>query len=87
MTTLHKFSEDAMKTSTDPSEPPNVISAKSLDGNFAMCAPLQTTGANQPYVVIQEESGWRLEPTMEFQICENGELRRYRFFAQRTGVA
>jgi hypothetical protein len=87
MKSLHKFTEDAQKQSDNPAEPPNSISAKSLDMNFAMCAPMQSTGANQPYIVIQEESGWRLEPALEFQICENGELRRFRFFAQRVGAA
>jgi len=87
MTKLHKFVDDAKKTSTDPGQPPNVISAKALDGNFAMCAPMPTTGPNQPYTVIQEESGWKLEPTLEFMVCENGEPRRYRFFAQKVGAA
>jgi hypothetical protein len=85
MSVLHKFTEDARKTSADPAQPPNVISAKDLDGNFTACSPLPATGANQPYKVLQEKDGWKLEPTLDFLICENGQPRRYRFFAQKVG--
>lgn len=83
---LHKFVDDARASSTDPNKPPNSISAKALDGNFAACQPLQNTGTNAPYTVRQTPDGWQLEPAVEFLVCENGQPRRFRFFAQRVGA-
>jgi len=84
MSVLHKFTQDAKQASTDPAQPPNSISAKALDGNFMACSPMLPSGTNQPYKVLQEKEGWRLEPTIDFLICENGRPRRYRFFAMRV---
>lgn len=82
---LHKFVEDARKTSEDPNSPPNSISARALDDNFAACLPLSAAGNNSPYKVNAQKGGWRLEPTVEFDVCENGAPVKYRFMAQRSG--
>lgn len=82
---MHKFSEDARKTSTSPGSAPNAISAGALDKNFRACLPLESTGNNMPYIVVADDSGWTLEGTFIFDVCENGQPRPYRFFAQRVG--
>lgn len=82
---MHKFSEDARKTSTSPGSAPNAISAGALDKNFRACLPLESTGNNMPYIVVADDSGWTLEGALVFDVCENGQPRRYRFFAQRVG--
>jgi hypothetical protein len=82
---LHKFADDAKKSSDKPNEPPNCISAKALDDNFAACVPVAHTGENAPYIVIQDKDGWRLDPTVDFDVCENGVLKKFRFFAMRVG--
>jgi hypothetical protein len=83
---LHKFADDARKSSDKPLAPPNAISAKALDGNFTACSPLKATGPNRPYIVRQTKDGWELDPTVDFLICENGQPRRYRFFAQKVAT-
>ena len=80
---MHSFAEDAKKESKDPNKPPNAISGKALDGNFRWCLPADLDGDNQPYKVVKESEGWKLEPTVVFDVCENGQPRRYRFFAAR----
>jgi len=82
---MHKFSEDAKKTSNKPGAPPNAISAGALDKNFRACLPVESTGTNEPYRVVADGDGWKLEGTYVFAVCENGQPRRYRFFAQRLG--
>lgn len=82
---MHSFAEDARKTSSEPGRAPNAISAGSLDKNFRACLPLDSTGNNEPYKVVADESGWKLQGTFIFDVCENGQPRRYRFFAQRIG--
>jgi hypothetical protein len=82
---IHKFAEDARKTSRDPSQPPNAISTGALDKNFRACLPVESTGNNEPYKVIADDAGWRLEGALVFDVCENGQPRRYRFFAQKVG--
>lgn len=81
---LHKFSEDAKKSSDQPNEPPNAISARALDDNFASCLPMDIAGNNSPYRVIAQSGGWRLEPAVEFDVCENGVAVKYRFMAARS---
>jgi hypothetical protein len=83
---LHKFSEDARKTSTDPRQPPNAISAGALDKNFRACLPLETTGNNDPYKIMADENGWRLDGAVVFDVCENGTPRQFLFFARRVGA-
>jgi hypothetical protein len=80
---MHSFAKDAQKDNKDPNKPPNVISGGSLDDNFRWCLPAELDGDNQPYKVTSESDGWRLEPTMVFDVCENGQPRRIRFFACR----
>lgn len=82
---MHKFSEDARKTSRQPGSPPNAISAGALDKNFRACLPLESTGDNMPYTVVADGDGWKLEGALVFDVCENGQPRRYRFFAQKIG--
>jgi hypothetical protein len=82
---LHKFSDDARKSSKDPSQAPNAISAGALDKNFRACLPLETTGNNEPYKVIADENGWRLDGTLVFDVCENGQPRKFVFFARKIG--
>jgi hypothetical protein len=82
MAILHKFADDARKASERPNDPPNAISAKALDGNFKACSPIAMTGQNQPYKVMDSKDGWRLDPLVDFLVCENGQPKRYRFMAQ-----
>lgn len=82
---LHSFSEDARRGGGDPGRPPHAISAGALDKNFRACLPVDGTGTNEPYRVVADGNGWRLEGTFVFDVCENGQPRRYRFFAQRLG--
>jgi hypothetical protein len=82
---MHKFSEDARKSSREPGEPPNAISAGALDKNFRACLPVESTGTNDPYKVVADADGWKLEGMLIFDVCENGQPRRYRFFAQKIG--
>jgi hypothetical protein len=81
---MHKFREDARRSSRDPNQPPNVLRADKLDTNFKACLPVEETGSNAPYKVLADEHGWRLEPALLFDVCENGKLMRYRFMAQRV---
>jgi hypothetical protein len=83
---MHSFASDARKASNNPSQPPNAISGGALDKNFRSCLPLESTGSNEPYKVIADENGWRLDGTMVFDVCENGQPRKYRFFAQKIGA-
>lgn len=74
-----------MRSSDDPKQPPNVISAKALDANFTACQPLQnTSGNNLPYTAITGKDGWRLSGAFLFDVCENGTAVQYRFFAERA---
>lgn len=77
---LHKFVEDAKR---DPKQP---LHAGALDKNFRAVNPLQQEGNNAPYKVTQDESGWKLEPTLVFDVCENGKLVKYHFFGKRVSV-
>lgn len=80
------FADDASKQSTDPNKPPNSISAKKLDGNFAICSPLEnSSGNNRSYVVKQSKDGWILEPEFVFDVCENGQAVRYQLMGRRFG--
>jgi hypothetical protein len=82
---LHRFKDDAKKSSKDPNQPPNCIRASDLDKNFQACYPLEkSTGSNLPYKAITGESGWRLEGVALFDVCENGVATQYRFFAERV---
>jgi hypothetical protein len=45
---------------------------------------VQGTGSNQPYKVKADGNGWLLEGMAVFDVCENGQPRQFRFFAQRV---
>ena len=81
---MHSFTKDAQKSSTNAKEPPNVLRADKLDRNFEACLPKEMTGNNQPYKVKADEDGWKLEPELEIDVCENGQLKRYKFIGQKV---
>lgn len=81
---MHSFSRDAQKSSRDPTQPPNVIRASKLDGNFRACLPMKLDGRAHPYKVIANEHGWRLEGGALFDVCENGKPVQYRLFGIRV---
>ena len=83
---MHSFLRDAQKQSENPNQPPNAISGTALDGNFAACLPLKLDGNNTPYKVKADSQGWLLQPTVVFDVCENGKARKYKFFAERVGT-
>lgn len=80
---MHRFGDDAKKSSSDPNQPPNVIRAGKLDGNFKACLPMPQDGPNPAYKIIANEHGWRLEGGTVFDVCENGKLVQYRLFGNR----
>jgi hypothetical protein len=77
---LHSFVQDAKR---DPKQP---LNAGALDRNFRAVNPLQQEGNNAPYKVTQDEGGWKLEPTLVFDVCENGKLVKYQFFGKRLSI-
>ena len=83
---LHSFEADARKSSDSPNQPPNAISGRALDGNFLACLPLKQDGSNAAYKIKASKSGWLLQPTMIFDVCENGQPRKYKFFAEKVGT-
>lgn len=82
---MHSFDEDAQKDSKDPNEPPNCISGRSLDKNFSACLPISDDGQNAPYKVKADEDGWKLEPVLTLDICENGVPRKIKVFGKKIG--
>jgi len=58
---MHSFKEDAQKASDDPSQAPNSISGAALDKNYRACLHTADDGNNQPYKVIADENGWKLD--------------------------
>jgi hypothetical protein len=83
---MHLFADDARRSSRNPLEPPNVISAKALDKNFRACLPVDRTGSNAPYKIIADEQGWKIEPVLILDVCENGQPRKIAVFGQRLGA-
>jgi hypothetical protein len=81
---MTSFAKQAKQSSDAPGAPPNAISGTQLDGNFCACLPVQGTGSNQPYKVKADGNGWLLEGMAVFDVCENGQPRQFRFFAQRV---
>jgi hypothetical protein len=77
---LEEFAED-LKNKTPPA-PPFRISAGKLDRNFRRCYPASIDGNQPPYKADVTESGWKLEPLIEFDVCENGRPTKYKFIAQ-----
>ena len=86
MAQLHKFKKQLIAATGDGaiSQPPFVIRARDLDGNFGMCFPMPIDGANAPYVIERSVDGhWRLRGGKEFDVCENGQPVKYKVFAER----
>ena len=83
---MHSFEKDARKQSANPHSPPNAISGTALDNNFAACLPKKQDGNNAAYKIKADKDGWILQPTVIFDVCENGRPRKYKFFAEKSGV-
>lgn len=83
---IHKFREDLLGgSSTDA--PPYVIKASNLDKNFGLCYLLPVEGDNAPYKIDRSsEDGYKLQGTKTFDVCENGQPVKYRFFAERVAT-
>ena len=84
---MHSFEEDAGKESTNPNEAPNCLSGSDLDKNFVACLPIEDDGPNAPYKVKADSDGWKLEPQLVVDICENGVPRKLRIFGVKVGAA
>ena len=83
MADLEKFKDD-LGGGSDPNKPPSVISAGKLDRNFQRCSPMRIDGNNAPYKVDVSDGGWKLLPTVTFDVCENGVPVQYRLVAERV---
>lgn len=65
-------------------KPPYTIKAGDLDKNFGLCYPLPVDGNNAGYTIDRSVSGgYRLRGQRIFDVCENGQPVKYRFFAER----
>ena len=82
-----KFAEQAARRG-DPKSggPPYQIRGADLDANFKKASPTSDTGNDTSYRVNESKSGWRLVGTKVFDVCENGQPAKYRFFAQREAT-
>lgn len=83
MADLEKFTDD-LNGGKDPNKPPSVISAGKLDRNFQRCSPMRIDGNNAPYKVDVSDGGWKLLPTVTFDVCENGTPVQYRLVAEKV---
>ena len=81
---LTNFSDLAARKGTDYTQPPYRVPSKILDENFKKVAPASTEGETRPYSITQTEDGWLLNPEVLFDVCENGQLRRFKFVCQRA---
>jgi hypothetical protein len=64
------------------SQPPYALRAGDLDKNFAMCYPIPLDGNNRAYTIERpSDTGYYLKGGKVFDVCENGQPVRYRFFA------
>lgn len=84
MADIEKFADDLGGGGTDPNSPPCVISAGKLDRNFQRCSPVKMDGDQAPYKVDVSDGGWKLLPTVTFDVCENGTPVQYRLIAERV---
>jgi hypothetical protein len=83
---LHKFKSELSAGSGEAAikSPPFVIRASNLDKNFSLCYPMPVDGNNAAYRIVRvTDEGYRLEGAKVFDVCENGKLVKYRFFADR----
>lgn len=83
---MHRFADDARAKSRDPLKPPNVISGEAMDKNYRACLPVIPEGTNPPYRVKADADGWRLEPTLTIQVCQDGRPAAFRIFGERIGI-
>ena len=82
-----KFAEQAARPGNPKSGgPPYQIRGADLDANFKKASPTSDTGNDTSYRVNESKSGWRLVGTKVFDVCENGQPVKYRFFAQREAT-
>jgi hypothetical protein len=81
---LHKFKDDLSKKSSDGTGPPSRISASALDGNFKKVSPIAMDGEGRAYTIETTDEGWKLLPQVEFDICENGQPRKWWMVATRV---
>jgi hypothetical protein len=83
---LRKFRDQLAIASGDGAikAPPFVIRASDLDKNFGLCYPMPVDGNNAAYTIERpSEDGFRLIGNKIFDVCENGQPVKYRFFAER----
>jgi hypothetical protein len=83
---MHSFAKDAGQSSEEPGKPPNAISAGALDKNYLACLPIATDGNNANYRVDATAEGWKLEPTLVFDVCENGTPAKFMLFGRRLDM-
>lgn len=81
---LELFSDDLGGGGKDPNKPPSVISAGKLDRNFQRCLPVKMDGNNVAYKADYTDGGWKLIGSTTFDVCENGQPVKYRFFAEKV---
>ena len=80
----HSFEKQAAQGGTDYTKPPFRIRGKDLDDNFKQLVPKKWEGDGpHPYRIEGDENGWYLYPSVIFDVCENGEPRRYSFVARK----
>lgn len=77
MADIEKFSDDLGQAFA-------VVSAGKLDRNFQRCSPVKMDGDQAPYKVDVSDGGWKLLPTVTFDVCENGTPVQYRLIAERV---
>lgn len=86
---LKKFRDMLSSGSGDGAlkSPPYAIRAGDLDKNFSLCYPEPTDGNNTPYTIDRtSDGGWKLRGTQIFDVCENGQPQKYRFFAEKLAT-
>lgn len=84
MADIEKFADDLAKGGDDPNSGSCVISAGKLDRNFQRCSPVKIEGNNAAYRVDVSDGGWKLLPTVTFDVCENGKAVQYRLIAEKV---
>lgn len=77
MADIEKFSDDLGQAFA-------VVSTGKLDRNFQRCSPVKMDGDQAPYKVDVSDGGWKLLPTVTFDVCENGTPVQYRLIAERV---
>jgi hypothetical protein len=81
---LVKFREQLAASTGDGAltQPPYALRARDLDKNFGLCYPIPFDGGGGAYSIERpSDGGYYLKGTKVFDVCENGQPVRYRFFA------